>query len=194
MGSHHLAYLSSQTVCLGRVAGSLVMIDCRHIRRLGRTVGAVLADLGGTATSAPLPSRVSPPLADNALPYARLATALPAEYDYAPCLQRQLPRALHGTLSRNGPGRFARGGLRTRMLLDGDGMLHVSQFHAGAVHFRTRLVRTETYTAEEAAGRFLSRTWSTLAPGGLLANVGLRLAQQAEVTVIRRHGWLYTFG
>ena len=100
-------------------------------------------------------------VADNPLPYAGLATTLSTEYDYAPHIEGQLPAALQGTLYRNGPGRFDRGGLRKRMLLDGDGMLQAYQFRNGRVRFRTRFVRTTKYVAEEAAGRFLSRTWST---------------------------------
>jgi all-trans-8'-apo-beta-carotenal 15,15'-oxygenase len=133
-------------------------------------------------------------LAENPLPYAGLATTLATEYDYMPRIEGQLPRILQGTLYRNGPGRFDRGGLRKRLLLDGDGMLQAYQFRNGQVHFRTRFVRTAKYVAEEAAGRFLYRTWSTLAPGGLWANLGLHLATQAEVTVIRRHDTLYAFG
>jgi all-trans-8'-apo-beta-carotenal 15,15'-oxygenase len=35
---------------------------------------------------------------------------------------------LQGTLYRNGPGLFDRGGGRKRMLLDGDGMIQAYQF------------------------------------------------------------------
>ena len=170
------------------------MSERRYIHWLRRTGGAVRAGLRGAAPSAPLPSSVWPPLADNVLPYAGLATTLATEYDYMPHIEGQLPAALQGTLYRNGPGRFDRGGLRKRMLLDGDGMLQAYQFRHGRVRFRSRFVRTAKYVAEEAAGRFLYRTWSTLAPGGVLANLGLSLANQAEVTVIRRHGALYAFG
>jgi all-trans-8'-apo-beta-carotenal 15,15'-oxygenase len=170
------------------------MIDRRDFLKLAGTTGATLALLGCAESSAPLPSSVWKPLDDNELPFAGLATSLPMEYDYAPRIEGTLPAALQGTLYRNGPGLFDRGGLRKRMLLDGDGMLQAYQFHNGQVRFRTRFVRTAKYVAEEAAGRFLYRTWSTLAPGGPLANLGLRLANQAEVTVIRRHDRLYAFG
>jgi all-trans-8'-apo-beta-carotenal 15,15'-oxygenase len=170
------------------------MADCRDFLKRVGTTRAALALLGYAESSAPLPSSVWKPLADNPLPYAGLATSLPTEYDYSPRIEGTLPLALQGTLYRNGSGLFDRGGLRKRMLLDGDGMLQAYQFRSGQVRFRNRFVRTKKYVAEEAAGRFLYRTWSTLAPGGPLANLGLRLANQAEVTVIRRHNVLYAFG
>ena len=111
-----------------------------------RTVGAVRARLEDAAPSAPLPSDLWRPLAANPLPYAGLATTLAMEYDYAPRIEGHLPPTLQGTLYRNGPGRFDRGGLRKRMLLDGDGMLQVYQFHQGQVRFRTRFVRTPRQT------------------------------------------------
>lgn len=74
------------------------------------------------------PSSVWTPLADNALPFAGLATSLPTEYDYVPRVEGRLPPALQGTLYRNGPGLFDRGGGRKRMLLDGDGMIQAYQF------------------------------------------------------------------
>ena len=116
------------------------MLNRRYLDTLCRTVGAGLARLGDAAPSRPLPSHVWPPLLDNPLPYAGLATTLATEYDYAPRIEGQLPRALQGTLYRNGPGRFDRGGLRKRLLLDGDGMLQVYQFHQGQVRFRTGFV------------------------------------------------------
>jgi all-trans-8'-apo-beta-carotenal 15,15'-oxygenase len=79
------------------------------------------------------------------------------------------------------------------MLLDGDGMIQAYQFRDGQVRFRNRFVRTKKYVEEEAAGQFLYPTWSTPAPGGMLVNLGLNRANQAGVTVIRRHRALYAF-
>src|SRR5947208_2689492 len=189
-----LAYFSSRSGDFAPVGGSSTMHTWRQRSTWSRTVGAVRARLEDAAPSAPLPSDLWRPLAATPLPYAGLATTLAMEYDYAPRIEGHLPPTLQGTLYRNGPGRFDRGGLRKRMLLDGDGMLQVYQFHQGQVRFRTRFVRTAKYVAEEAAGRLLYRTWSTLAPGGMWANLGLHLANQAEVTVIRRHETLYAFG
>jgi carotenoid cleavage dioxygenase-like enzyme len=92
------------------------MVDRRDFLKLVGTSGAALAVLGCAAPSTPLPSSVWKPLADNELPFAGLATSLPAEYDYSPHIEGTLPPALQGTLYRNGPGLFDRGGLRKRML------------------------------------------------------------------------------
>jgi carotenoid cleavage dioxygenase-like enzyme len=43
--------------------------------------------------------------------------------DEAPVVEGNIPRELNGSLYRNGPGLFERGGLRKPHLLDGDGLV-----------------------------------------------------------------------
>jgi hypothetical protein len=47
-----------------------------------------------------------------------------AEHAYWPAVEGTLPRGLVGTLFRNGPGRFERGGARYAHMLDGDGLVN----------------------------------------------------------------------
>ena len=63
------------------VKGSRTMSTRGHISPWSRTVGTVRARLRDAAPSRPLPSHVWPPLIDNPLPYAGLATTLATEYD-----------------------------------------------------------------------------------------------------------------
>jgi carotenoid cleavage dioxygenase len=78
---------------------------------------------------------------------------------------RPLPRALDGTLYRNGPARMRRGDTSYRHWFDGDGMVQSFGIgNAGLVH-RGRMVRTSKYLAEEKAGRFLERAFGTAIPG-----------------------------
>ncbi|HBO14612.1 MAG TPA: carotenoid oxygenase [Halieaceae bacterium] len=65
------------------------------------------------------------------------------------------PRGLKGTLLRNGPARYERGGRRYRHWFDGDGMLQQFRIGAGAVTHYGRFIETEKYRAERNAGRFL---------------------------------------
>lgn len=151
--------------------------------------------LSGCAASAPLSKAGFRDFGGPDQPYLGLATSLPEEHDYAAEVEGTIPAGLRGTLFRNGPGLFDRGGLRKRSLLDGDGLIQRFHFHDRGVRFRNRFVRTPKFVAEEAAGRFLYPTWSTMAPGGLWNNFWGpgRIRSQAGVTVFPWQGRLYAF-
>ena len=62
------------------------------------------------------------------------------------------------------------------------------------MHFQNKFVRTEKYKEESAASKFIYATWSTQAPGGMMANfLGSRIKSQAGITAIVRNGQLYGF-
>ncbi len=124
---------------------------------------------------------------------ALLGRSMREEHDYRPRIEGRLPAGLAGTLYRNGPGLFERGGRRKRNLLDGDGMIQAFDFADGAVRYRNRFVRTAKFQAEEAAGAYRYPTWSTRAPGGPLFNLGFRGKSQAGVTVLAQGGRLLAF-
>ena len=151
--------------------------------------------LPGCAVSPPLKKEQFPDFGDAGRPYLGLATSLREEYDYEARVEGVIPPELRGTLYRNGPGLFDRGGLRKRNLLDGDGMVQAFTFHEGGVRYRNRFVRTRKYLEESAAGRFIHPSWSTQAPGGFLANFwgADRVQNQAGITVYWRNGRLYVF-
>jgi carotenoid cleavage dioxygenase len=69
-------------------------------------------------------------------------------------VQGQLPQGLKGTLYRNGPGIHERGGFRMNHWFDGDGMMQAFRFGDGKVSHRGRVIETELYRRNEAAGRF----------------------------------------
>lgn len=115
-----------------------------------------------------------------------LGTTLDVEHAYEAEIEGTFPSTLAGVLYRNGPGRFDRGGVAKRNLLDGDGMVQRFGIREGRVTYRNRFVRTDKFVAEEAAGRLLYATWTTKAPGSLLRNFGARGFQsQAGITVYR---------
>jgi all-trans-8'-apo-beta-carotenal 15,15'-oxygenase len=104
--------------------------------------------------------------------------------DEAPAIEGEIPRELRGSLYRNGPGLFERGGLRKPHLLDGDGLVQRLSFADGAVHYRNAFVRTAKFMAEEKAEAYRFATWSMRRPGGMLANLGGgSVHSQAGVTV-----------
>jgi all-trans-8'-apo-beta-carotenal 15,15'-oxygenase len=130
------------------------------------------------------------PLAADRRWCTALVRSLTVEHDYRPHIEGALPTGLEGRLFRNGPGRFERANYRKRNLLDGDGMIQCFDFTDGSVRYRNRFVRTDKFVAEEAAGAYLHPTWTTRAPGGLLANLGARIPSQAGVTTLVRDGRL----
>lgn len=127
-------------------------------------------------------------------PALGLTTSISKEYDYDVKVDGKIPSALRGTLYRNGPGLFQRAGVRKRCILDGDGMLQAFKIFDGRVHFQNKFVRTEKYVEESAAGKFIYATWSTQAPGGVMANfLGGRVKSQAGITAVVRNEELYAF-
>lgn len=170
------------------------MLSRRQFLRLAGGAATTLA-LPGCAVSPPFRKDVFPEFGDPARPYLGLATSLREEHDYEARVEGEVPAGLRGTLYRNGPGLFDRGGLRKRALFDGDGLVQAFYFHDGGVRYRNRFVRTPKYLEEEGAGRFIYPSWSTQAPGGLWANFfgAGNVRNQAGVTVYLRNGRLYAF-
>ncbi|HJV64380.1 MAG TPA: carotenoid oxygenase family protein [Geomonas sp.] len=169
------------------------MLSRRQLLACGAQAAGSLA-LAGCAVSPPLRKDVFPDFGDAAHPYLGLATTLSTEHSYQARVDGALPAELRGTLYRNGPGLFDRGGVRKRNLLDGDGMVQSFTFHGSGVHYRNRFVRTRKFVEEEAAGHFIYPSWSTQAPGGLWANfMRSRFQGQAGITVFPWRGQLYAF-
>ena len=170
------------------------MLSRRQLLWLAGEAAASLV-VSGCVSSPPLRKGVFEDFGDPARPYLGLATSLREEHSYQARVEGSIPVELRGTLYRNGPGLFDRGGLRKRNLLDGDGMVQSFRFHEFGVHYRNRFVRTSKYLAEQAAGRFLYPSWSTQAPGGFWANFMATgaISGQAGITVFPWQGRLYAF-
>jgi len=118
-------------------------------------------------------------------------TELPGELDHLARIEGRLPADLRGALYRNGPGLFERDGLRKTCIVDGDGMIRGFFVGDGEVRFRNRMIRTQKFLEEEAAGRFLYDSWATKVtprePG--IPNIG----NQAGVSVRGWSGRLFAF-
>jgi all-trans-8'-apo-beta-carotenal 15,15'-oxygenase len=104
-----------------------------------------------------------------------------------------LPAFLRGTYYLNGPARFARGDVRYRHWLDGDGMVCALAFGDGAPHLTARFVRSAKWTAEEEAGRALFRTFGTAFPGDRLVR-GVALESPVNVSVVPWRDTLLALG
>jgi all-trans-8'-apo-beta-carotenal 15,15'-oxygenase len=69
-------------------------------------------------------------------------------------LEGRWPGSLTGTLYRNGPGWFERGGVRYTHWFDGDGLLRAWRIGGGKVVHTARMVATPKFQREQASGRF----------------------------------------
>jgi len=141
---------------------------------------------------------VAPPtITDFAPGLERLFERLPTEADYrvgAELVEGTLPPFLRGTYYVNGPARFARGAVRYRHWLDGDGMACALRFEGdGGARFVNRFVRSAKWNEEEAAGRALYRTFGTAFEGDRLVR-GIALASPVNVSIYPWAGRLLAYG
>jgi carotenoid cleavage dioxygenase-like enzyme len=104
-----------------------------------------------------------------------------------------LPSYVDGTCYLNGPGRFARGSVRYRHWLDGDGLVCALRVSGDGCTLTTRFVRSEKFAREEAEGRAIFRTFGTSFPGDELKR-GVGLVSPVNVSVYPYHGTLLAFG
>ncbi len=121
--------------------------------------------------------------------------SMPGEFEYeVDDIEGTIPADLCGSVWRNGPGNFERGGERYAHVLDGDGLIcRISLDGAsGRASFKSRFVRTPDFEAEEAADTVLRRnTFGTQPEGGWLSSVGrLTLKNVANTNVVKLGGKL----
>lgn len=69
-------------------------------------------------------------------------------------LEGRWPGSLAGTLYRNGPAWFDRGGKRYEHWFDGDGLMRAWRMAGGRVTHTARMVATQKFTREQLSGRF----------------------------------------
>lgn len=114
---------------------------------------------------------VSLPSNRPAHPWSEGFKSLPSEHDYlVDEIEGAVPRALRGTLFRNGSGRNDLNGNWFPHWFDGDGMISAIRFDELGIHYRNRYVRTPTYLDETRLGRIEHRGFGKMRPGGVLAN------------------------
>jgi carotenoid cleavage dioxygenase-like enzyme len=99
--------------------------------------------------------------------WSRSLSTPAAEFPSTPLSIREgrLPPGLRGTLYRNGPARFERGGLRVAHWFDGDGAILAVRFTDAGASAVYRYVRTEGLLREARAGRLLYGNYGMTAPG-----------------------------
>jgi carotenoid cleavage dioxygenase-like enzyme len=137
---------------------------------------------------------VAVPVTDHAPGLERAFSFIPDERSAESLrLEGEIPSFLRGTYYLNGPARFARGDVRYRHWLDGDGLVCALRFEDGGAFLTARFVRSTKLAAEEAAGRALYRTFGTAFPGDRLVR-GIALESPVNVSVYPWNGTLLAFG
>ena len=74
---------------------------------------------------------------------------------------RPLPDGLQGTLYRNGPALMQRGHTQYQHWFDGDGMIHAFNIFRDKLVHHGKMIHTDRYLEEQAAGRFLRGGFGT---------------------------------
>ncbi|EFJ44398.1 hypothetical protein VOLCADRAFT_95405 [Volvox carteri f. nagariensis] len=108
----------------------------------------------------PRPLRRGPTTAEVIQDHKTMFSSLLKEYAYVvdeDWVTGSIPKELHGTYYRNGPGLQVDNPRYQRHTFDGDGMVLSLSFRNGRAYFRNRFVRTEGFLKEQAAGRPLYR-------------------------------------
>jgi all-trans-8'-apo-beta-carotenal 15,15'-oxygenase len=100
------------------------------------------------------------------------------------------PKALRGTLYRNGPGLFERGGQRYQHWFDGDGLIQAWRIDETGIRHHSRFVETKKHRRENKSGRF-----EVMAAGTTIANAraisGPDDANTANISVMQLGGKTY---
>ena len=127
----------------------------------GLSVGALASPLFAKA----LPSQQTDALSENALRFAAARKNHPflagwesmapiGTAQVSAAVSGKWPQGLRGTLLRNGPGLFERGGQRYQHWFDGDGLLQSWQIGAAGITHQSRFVNTEKFARENRSGKF----------------------------------------
>jgi carotenoid cleavage dioxygenase len=106
----------------------------------------------------------------------------------AATLEGRWPGSLTGTLYRNGPGWFDRGGVRYAHWFDGDGLMRAWRIGGGKITHMARMIGTTKFRQEQRSGRFEVRAAGTVIenPAPLRNNDDLNTANTAVVKIGNR--------
>ncbi|EFN55590.1 hypothetical protein CHLNCDRAFT_134121 [Chlorella variabilis] len=110
------------------------------------------------------------------------------------CDWGRVPNELHGTLFRNGPGKFTVGTDKVAHPYDGDGLILSITFRDGRAFFHSHFVRTAEYVAESQEQRIMFRgTFATQRRGGQGQNaLDLHVKNTSNTNVVCWGGRLWT--
>ncbi len=126
------------------------------------------------------------PFPDSFAAWSRAIAQPAAEFDLQPLpiLAGQLPTGLRGSLYRNGPARFERGGLRLQHWFDGDGAILAVHFDGSTAQGVYRYVHTPELKAETQADHLLYNNYGTLPPGAVWQRWGKPIKNVANTSVL----------
>lgn len=105
-------------------------------------------------------------------------------------IQGRMPSGLEGTLYRNGPAHFRRGGDISGHWFDGDGMVRAFSLRDGQATFSARFVDTHKRRVEEEAGRLIMPGFgSRAAPGAPVTSADDTNAANTSLLSVQDQLW-----
>jgi all-trans-8'-apo-beta-carotenal 15,15'-oxygenase len=105
-------------------------------------------------------------------------------------LQGRWPKALQGTLYRNGPGLFERGGQRYQHWFDGDGLIQAWRIGENGIRHHSKFVETKKHRIENKSDRFEVMAAGTTIPNARAVS-GPDDANTANISVMQLGGKTY---
>lgn len=111
-------------------------------------------------------------------------------YDSKVKFSGKLPDALRGILYRNGPAQREIAGYRYNHWFEGNGMVHAYTMGDGQLTHRARMVKTNKYQSEQAAGRALYPDFASVPPNPMPVN-SADAVNSANISVLKHHGKLF---
>ena len=105
-------------------------------------------------------------------------------------LSGRWPKALRGTLLRNGPGLFERDGQRYQHWFDGDGLIQSWTISATGITHQSKFVQTSKFARENRSGKFEVMAAGTTIPNAHAAS-GPDDANTANTSVMQIGGKTY---
>ncbi|KAI7812931.1 carotenoid-cleaving dioxygenase, mitochondrial isoform X1 [Triplophysa rosa] len=93
-----------------------------------------------------------------------------------------IPNWIHGSLLRNGPGKFEFGNQHYNHWFDGMALLHRFQIEGGQVTYRSRFLRSDSYKQNSERNRIMVSEFGTLALPDPCKNIFQRFLSRFEMT------------
>ena len=140
-----------------RIYAGKTSLQCKDATGVSHHIGRKNGILGNFLQSDPIlddPDAIGKAVYSHA-DWAQQCISVDGEYSYwIDTIEGELPLDLIGSLFRNGPARFDRGGQKYASMLDGDGYINRFIFPGdGTCHYSGRFVRTREFQEEESKGQ-----------------------------------------
>lgn len=130
------------------------MPPARAVRTPMKPVEEVAGDASGVGGGLSQQTPFERQYKDYATGYASVPGLAYENMGWVTDVEGEIPKEMEGTLLRNGPAMYERGGF-VKSYLDGDGMVTSIAVKDGKAYFRNKFVRTEHFDQEEEQDKYI---------------------------------------